>query len=174
MPENTLSIGVESTPTGSSWKVSTFHDTAGQEHSVMGRKHVGILGSQGVMNSLGMFLVNHTQTCRTFQVRVDDQHLCLVLLFATFVEDGADSFTELNSTSSPLLGTTREQLSVVGRLNSSKDSSAFRVSSVKVFDGRLTEKEYLSALLSHSGLTDVTPTPWWRREREDFLQYPWS
>lgn len=93
------------------------------------------------MNSLGMFLVDHTQTCRTFQVGVDDQHLCLVLLFASFIKNGADSFTELNSTSSPLLGTTRKQLGVVGRLNSSKDSSAFRVSSVKVFDGRFTQKE---------------------------------
>lgn len=93
------------------------------------------------MNQLGMFLVNHTQTSRTFQVGVDDQHLCLVLFFASFVKDGADSFTELNTTSSPLLGTTREQLSVGGRLESSKDSSTFRVSRVKIFNGRFTETE---------------------------------
>ena len=98
-PEDSLAVRVECSPSGSSREVAPLHDTARNEHPA----GLSALLKHEDADSLGVLLVNDVQTSRSFQVRVNDHDPLGVLLLAGLAQDVADGFTELHSTSSPLL-----------------------------------------------------------------------
>ena len=79
--EYTVSVGFEGSETGSSREIASFHDTTRDEHPVC-QRYQGVAKS----HSLRVAFMDTRQSGGSFQIRVDNHDLALVLLLASLVQ----------------------------------------------------------------------------------------